>query len=293
MRLHIEHTTSYTYRRPVTFHRHRLVLRPHEGHDLRIERMRLELSPAYRLRWIRDVFGNSIALVDWLEPADRLTIVNEIVLERTAPFPSQDAGDPWNVAYPPRYDPVESAVTSVYTAPSYPDDVRLVQSWLHDTFVPDAADAEASMLTLCQVIHRTFRYARRAEKGVQSPGETLKLRTGSCRDLATLMMDAARAAGVASRFVSGYVHGTASLAGHASTHAWTEIYLPTLGWRGFDPTTGDVVAMRHIATGVSSHPRGVMPITGSFTGASNDYEGMQATVTTRLLPEPSMADATL
>ena len=291
MRLHIEHTTSYTYRRPVTFHRHRLVLRPHEGHDLRIERMRLELSPAYRLRWIRDVFGNSIALVDWLEPADRLTVVNEIVLERTAPFPSQDVGDPWQVAYPPHYDPLESAVTSVYTAPSYPDDVRLVQSWLHDAFVPDATDAEASMLTLCRLIHRTFRYTRRTEKGVQAPGKTLELRTGSCRDLATLMMDAARASGVASRFVSGYVHGTASMAGHASTHAWTEIYLPTLGWRGFDPTTGDVVAMHHIATGVSSHPRGVMPISGSFTGAGDDYEGMQATVKTRLLTEPSMADA--
>jgi len=130
------------------------------------------------------------------------------------------------------------------------------------------------MLTLCQLSHRTFRYARRTEKGVQSPGDTLKLRTGSCRDLATLMMDAARAAGVASRFVSGYVHGTASMAGHASTHAWTEVYLPTLGWRGFDPTSGDVVAMGHIATGVSSHPRGVMPISGSFTGAGNDYLGV-------------------
>ena len=46
------------------------MLRPREGHDLRIEQMRLDLSPAHRLRWIRDVFGNSIALVDWLEPAD-------------------------------------------------------------------------------------------------------------------------------------------------------------------------------------------------------------------------------
>ena len=293
MRLRIEHTTSYAYRRPVTFHRHRLVLRPHEGHDLRIERMRLELSPAYRLRWIRDVFGNSIALVDWLEPADRLTVVNEIVLERTAPFPSQDAGDPWRVAFPPRYDPLESAVTAVYTAPSYPDDVRQVQSWLRDAFVAEDGDAEASMLTLCQLIHRSFRYTRRAEKGVQAPGNTLELRSGSCRDLATLMMDAARTLGVASRFVSGYLHGAASMAGHASTHAWTEIYLPTLGWRGFDPTIGDVVAMGHIATGVSSHPRGVMPISGSFTGAGGDYEGMQATVRTHLLTGPSVETARL
>src|SRR4029078_5305045 len=130
----------------------------------------------------------------------------------------------------------------------------------HEAFAPDVADAEASMLALCQLIHRTLRYTRRVEKGVQAPGQTLTLRTASCRDLATLMMDAARASGVASRFVSGYVHGTASMAGHALTHAWTEVYRATLGWRGFDPTSGDVVAMGHIATGVSSHPRGVMPI---------------------------------
>jgi transglutaminase-like putative cysteine protease len=291
MRLHIEHTTSYTYRRPVTFHRHRLVLRPREGHDLRIERMRLELSPAYRLRWIRDVFGNSIALVDWMEPADRLTIVNEIVLERTAPFPSQEPGDPWEVAFPPRYDPLESAVTAVYSAPSYPDDVRAVQAWLRGAFAADATDAEASLLTLCQLVHQAFQYARRPEKGVQRPAQTLETRAGSCRDLATLMMEAARSAGVASRFVSGYLHGSASVEGRASTHAWTEVYLPTLGWRGFDPTIGAAVGMNHIVTGVSSHPRGVMPVSGSFTGASNDYEGMQAMVRTRLLSEPSMVEA--
>jgi transglutaminase-like putative cysteine protease len=292
MRLHIEHTTSYTYRRPVTFHRHRLVLRPREGHDLRIEQMRLELSPAYRLRWIRDVFGNSIALVDWLEPADRLTVVNKIVLERTAPFPSRELGEPWQVPYPPRYDPLESSVTAVYTAPSHPDDVRLVQSWLRSAFVPDTKDAEASMLGLCQLIHQTFRYTRRAEKGVQAPAVTLDLGTGSCRDLATLMMEAARACGVAARFVSGYLHGSASMAGHASTHAWTEVYLPTLGWRGFDPTVGDVVAANHIVTGVSSHSRGVMPISGSFTGSNNDYENMHVTVKTSLLTEPSPMEAT-
>ena len=89
MRLQITHVTTYTYARPVTFHRHRLVLRPREGHDLRVERMHLELSPASRLHWVRDVFGNSIALVDWLEPADTLRIVNDVVLERLTPFPAR------------------------------------------------------------------------------------------------------------------------------------------------------------------------------------------------------------
>ena len=64
MRLHIEHTTTSQYARPVSFGRHRLVIRPREGHDLRVERMELRLTPTHRLRWIRDVFGNSIAVAE-------------------------------------------------------------------------------------------------------------------------------------------------------------------------------------------------------------------------------------
>ena len=102
MRLHIEHATSYVYERPVSFGRHRLVLRPREGHDLRVERMQLRLEPAHRLPWIRDVFGNSIALVDWLEPADVLTIVNDVIVERLTPFPGRELHEPWRVPFPPQ-----------------------------------------------------------------------------------------------------------------------------------------------------------------------------------------------
>ena len=74
---------------------------------------------------------------------------------------------------------------------------------------------------------------------MQSPAHTLALKSGSCRDMATLMLEAARHLGVAARFSSGYLHSSASRAGRGTTHAWTEVYLPTLGWRGFDPTRGN------------------------------------------------------
>ena len=283
MRLQIEHTTTYDYTRPVQLQRHRLVLRPREGHDLRIERMHLRLEPAHRLHWIRDVFGNSIALVDWLEPSDQLTIVNDVVVERVSPFPSRELHEPWRVPFPPRYDALEAAVTAVYAAPSYLQDAPPVQAWLGQAPAADPDDAEGTILGLCQHVFRTVKYRRRSEKGVQSPAETLALKTGSCRDMATLMMEAARLWGVAARFASGYFHCAASIAGHASTHAWTEVYLPSLGWRGFDPTLGDVISPSHVVVGVSGHPRGVMPISGTFVGTAADCRGLQADVTTRVL----------
>jgi transglutaminase-like putative cysteine protease len=289
MRLHIEHATYYLYERSVRFGRHRLVLRPREGHDLRVVQMELRLEPAHQLTWVRDVFGNSIALVDWLEPADTLTIVSDVTIERVAPFPTRDLHDPWRVPFPPRYDPLESAITGVYQSPSFPEYATPVQSWLHDTLSPDLNDAEATMLALCRLIFRTVKYQRRLDKGVQNPARTLELGTGSCRDAATLMMEAARLLGVAARFASGYLHCAASVAGHASTHAWAEVYLPMLGWRGFDPTTGEAVSLRHVVTGVSSHPRGVMPVSGAYIGDRADYKALRVTVKTEELSEQSAA----
>ena len=290
MRLQIVHTTKYAYAKPVALKRHRLVLRPREGHDLRIERMHLQLTPTHHVHWSRDVFGNSVALVDWLEPSDALTIVNDVILERVAPFPTRELHEPWRVPFPPRYDPLEAAVTAVYCAPSYLEDTLALQTWLRAELPSLPDDAEGSMLALCKLVFSTVKYLKRVEKGVQTPAETLALKTGSCRDMATLMMEAARLSGVAARFASGYLHGPASLAGAASTHAWTEVYLPTLGWRGFDPTIGDVTTTHHIVTGVSSHPRGVMPISGAFTGAPADFRGLRVTVKTSVLPDTCTAD---
>lgn len=284
MRLQIEHSTIYRYHRPLHFGPHRLVLRPREGHDLRIDSMRLELSPAYRLTWVRDVFGNSIALVDWLEAAETLVIQTELIVERLPPFPARDFNTPSAATFPPFYDSLEAAITTAYQRLSYEESRADIQDWLTRLFVGDAADAEGSLLALCQLVHRTITYRRRHEQGVQTPRETLERGSGSCRDMATLMMEAARCLGVAARFASGYLHGTASMAGQASMHAWCEVYLPLLGWRGFDPTIGAVSSLRHIVTGVSEHPRGVMPVSGTFHGTRADCRAMEVAVKTRELP---------
>jgi transglutaminase-like putative cysteine protease len=283
MRLRIEHATSYLYDRPVRFGRHRLVLRPREGHDLRVERMQLRIEPVHQLEWVRDVFGNSVALVDFLEPASVLLIVSDVIVERFAPFPAREMHDPWRIPFPPQYDPLEGPIVSLYQCSSFLASAEPVQAWLQRELTPEPADAEGTMLALARLVHRTIGYRRRLEKGVQDPAETLTLGTGSCRDMATLMMESARLLGVAARFASGYLHCAASEAGHASSHAWAEVYLPTLGWRGFDPTSGTAITPRHVVTGVSHHPRGVMPISGAFIGAPADYRTLQVTVKTEEL----------
>jgi transglutaminase-like putative cysteine protease len=281
VRLHVHHRTTYSYSEPVTFGRHQLVLRPREGHDLRIVEMALEIVPAHEITWVRDVYGNSLALVDFTVPADRLEIVSDVTVERVEPFPERRFHEPWLVPWPVAYAAEEQVVTDAYRRLSFPDDAGALEQWLGASRKRRSGDAEGTLLDLCSRVHGAIAYRRRAERGVQTPRETLRAASGSCRDIATLMMDAARVLGVASRFASGYAHGSATRAGRASTHAWTECYLPDLGWRGFDPTTGKAIGIQHIAAGVSQHPRGVMPVSGTFVGLRRLFESLEVDVQTR------------
>ena len=289
-RQRIEHGTTYTYRRPVAFGRHRLVLRPREGHDLFVEDMTLTITPAHHLVWSRDVFNNSVASVDFTEQADRLEVRSSVTVRRALPFPRKDPWEPWRIPTPVVYDSQELPVVFAYQSLSYPADTNTVGNWLKQfPEIAAAADAETMLSTLCSTIHRTIRYQRREAKGVQAPSQTLQFGSGSCRDMATLMMDAARSLGIAARFVSGYLDCPAAEAGRAAMHAWTEAYLPVLGWRGFDPTLAEETSLKHIAVGVSHHPRGVMPISGMFTGAPADYIEMTAPVKVeRLADNPDL-----
>jgi transglutaminase-like putative cysteine protease len=280
-RLRIVHRTTYRYQRPVVLGQHKLVVRPREGHDLSLLALDLKIEPAHQLIWTRDVFGNSVALARFIEPSDTLRIESTAAIDRSAPFPTRTPHQPFLVPFPVTYDPIEAPIAGVYQGLSFPDASGRLGEWLTKQLPSrDANDAEGVLLSLCEVVHNGIVYQQRSERGVQDPCLTLERGSGSCRDMATLMMDCARMLGIASRFASGYLHCAASIAGRASTHAWMEAYLPALGWRGFDPTLGEPTSLKHIPVGVSNHPRGVMPISGTYQGSSSDYRGMNVEVET-------------
>jgi transglutaminase-like putative cysteine protease len=288
-RLRIHHETIYLYRKSVRFGPHRLILRPREGHDIRVEELTLQIEPNFDLEWSRDVFGNSVATIHLLQEAKELRIRSHVVLRQTAPFPL-DAKRAKASAYPPEYQPFERAVAAAYQTTTFPDDVTAVKEWVAGRIGISAGEsAENIVAALNRGVRESIAYARRETKGVQTPAETLLKKSGSCRDMATLLLEALRALDFPARFASGYLHCRASEAGHASTHAWAEVYLPEIGWIGYDATTGKPTSTNHVVTGVSNHPRGVMPITGSFFGDSKNYTEMKVTVRTERLTDDSAA----
>ena len=79
--LNVRHTTIYRYRHPVRLLDHRLMLRPRDSHDLRLIETNLTFSPPATVRWVHDVFGNSIAIASFTETAAELRIESNLKLE--------------------------------------------------------------------------------------------------------------------------------------------------------------------------------------------------------------------
>lgn len=288
MKIHIVHQTHYVYNKAVHFGPHRLVLRPREGHDLRVESMELKIEPAAHFSWSRDVFGNSVATVEFEEPGDELLIESNVTAVRMSPVAKHKTHLAGVTPWPPVYDSLERVAVKAYQKLSYPKDAAAVKAWLENFRIRKPDYAEDVARNLNEYIYDELRYIRREEKGVLSPAQTLEREGGSCRDLATLLLEAARALGIAARFASGYLECQAAELGEASTHAWAEIYHPGRGWAGYDPSIGEETTSRHVVTGVSNHPRGVMPISGSYYGKAGAFKSMSIAVTVRPEAEKSV-----
>ncbi len=266
-RLKITHLTEYRYSGWVTLMPHTLLLRPKEGPEVHIESSSLMISPAHTVKWHRDVLDNAVAVASFLEAAQTLSITSEVVIQHYVENPLDFLVADYALNYPFRYSPQDQADLIPYLQPAYPYDVAAIRDWLAQLGLETPAMQTYALLDqLSRTIAGQFVYTLREEPGVQTPAQTLAWGSGSCRDFAALFVAACRYLGLASRFVSGYGHLPHSEQWSTTTHAWAEVYLPGPGWKGFDPTTGEVTGSRHIPVAVARHPESVPPVSGSFIG---------------------------
>jgi transglutaminase-like putative cysteine protease len=134
---------------------------------------------------------------------------------------------------------------------------------------------------MTQTIKQTFKHVARHEKGIQDPVRTLKLASGSCRDLAGLMIAALRSLGFAARFVSGYLHladDDDDRVTGGNTHAWVQVCVPGPGWVDFDPSSGRIGNLNLVRVAVAREPREAIPLQGIWFGAASDHLAMKVAV---------------
>ena len=283
--LHVLHKTTYRYARPVQFGEHRLMSRPRDSHDLRLIDTSLSIDPApSSVRWMHDVFGNSIALVNFVQPAAQLVFESGFRAEH---FPSQTQAidvEPYAARFPFSYSADDAVDLGRTKERHYADPEHLIDVW-GKAIVAQAGGGTLDVLRqMTQAIKAQFRYLAREAVGVQTPLETLALVSGSCRDFAVFMMEAVRSLGLAARFVSGYLYDAqligagGGLVGFGATHAWLQVYLPGAGWVEFDPTNALVGGSNLIRVAVARDASQAAPLVGSFSGIAADSLGMQVDV---------------
>lgn len=277
--LNIRHRTTYCYREPVQLGPHRFMLRPREGHDLRLLSGKLDVAPAATLSWTNDIFGNAVATAQFARAAERLVIESLAVVElAAAPWPVFDIAAS-AIRYPFDYSPDERIDLAALAESHYPDPSTWLAQWARGFVLNQETDTLALLKDLATGVFEQISYQSREEEGTQSPLQTLERGWGSCRDLAVLFVEAARSLGFGARIISGYLYNPDRGAGDAgTTHAWAEIFLPGAGWITFDPTNRGVGGFNLIPVAVGRIINQVMPISGAFHGATDAFQGMSVEV---------------
>ena len=282
--LTVRHVTTYRYRQPVAFGEHRMMLRPREGHDQRLLDTSLVITPVpERVRWAHDVFGNSVAVARFRGRSTELRFESVSRLDRSSPRALEFDVEEYAATYPFTYSMEEMPDLARSIERHYPDPERLVDKWASRFVSNNGRTGTVDMLVaMTYAIKDELTYIARHERGIQSARETLTLGSGTCRDFAVLMMEAARSLGLAARFVSGYIYspraGRHAYSGGGSTHAWARIYLPGAGWLEFDPTNGLIGNQELIRVAITRDPHQALPLYGTYTGFPADNLGMKVEV---------------
>jgi transglutaminase-like putative cysteine protease len=282
--LTIHHKTEYRYDHPVAFGEHRIMLRPRDGHDLRVLSNHLEITPQpMSLRWIHDVFGNSVAIATFDERAEILSFVNTATVEHNPAEEFALTADDTAYFYPFLYDDEEFPDLVQFITPQYGDPQGELSAWARNFLDEEGPTPTFKILSeMTHGIREAFTYRKRHEQGTQHPLDTLQTRSGTCRDYALFMIEALRRLGIAARFVSGYIATPGDRAhfyvGGGNTHAWVQVYLPSAGWIEFDPTNGIVGTRDLVRVAVARDPRQAIPLHGTYLGSADAFVGMEVAI---------------
>jgi transglutaminase-like putative cysteine protease len=281
----ITHTTTYKYAKPVTFGTHRAMFLPRRGSSARLLGWSARTSILSRIHWVSDARSNTVTVIDFSEPGSELTFTFQVRgvyfgIKGIEAFPLDARAE----EIPVQYTPDEWNDLVGYLRPHAEDVDGSLAAWTKSFVVGDQDQTIDMLHRMLAAFRNQFSYRARETEGTQTPGETLRMKSGTCRDYAWLMIEALRRLGFASRFVSGYLYdgaldgGGVGMTGSGATHAWLQVFLPGAGWMDYDPTNQINAGFDLIPVAVARHPAQAVPLQGSWFGEAKDYLGMSFNV---------------
>jgi transglutaminase-like putative cysteine protease len=268
----LRHVTRYEYDRPVSLGPQLVRLRPAPHCRTRISSYALGVTPTrHFVNWQQDPFGNWLARFVFREKTPMFSCTVDLLAEVSAVNPFDFFLEPfaetWPFAFP-------ADLREDLEAFRKPESAGARLKELLRSISRKPCNTVDFLIVLNRRLTHLIRYVTRLQDGVQTPEETLTSGSGSCRDMAWLLVQVLRQLGLPARFVSGYLielrphlTGAASETGNerdrAELHAWAEVYLPGAGWIGLDATSGLLCGEGHLPLAATPHYRSVAPITGT------------------------------
>jgi len=284
VRYAVRHETLYGYGREVA-HSHQLLhLTPRSFARQQCLEHSIEIDPVPGVRSEHfDAFGNCVTRLELDRQHAHLQVVASMLVSLTdPPAAPEGAAESW--------ESVRDQMIYVARArePQWLDALRfrgespfvrvkrLFGDFARDCLTPGSAVPEVATRLMAK-LHREFTYAP-GETEIATPLlEVFHNRRGVCQDFAHLMIACLRSAGLAARYVSGYLRtgsakgesGASQLLGADASHAWVAVFAPPFGWIEYDPTNNLRVRQEHVALAWGRDFGDVSPLRGVLLGGGS------------------------
>ena len=254
----IIHKTKYSYDYEASESYSQIKISPLETLCQSVNAHWLEINPDVATFSHRDYFGN---LVHEFSVPFRHSFL-EIVSKSDVTL------------YAPSHDPLKSLmkIYDFMNTSSFVPITQEVRNFAKKILDPERNLAEAIM-DLNNIFTREFKY-KSGSTNINTPiDEVLQKRMGVCQDFAHTMIAALRSAGIAARYVSGYIESydpnskLPEMVGAEQSHAWLDVYIPEYSWFGVDPTNNMVSSEKHMRVAIGRDFHDVSPVRGTFKGS--------------------------
>ena len=269
MKKKIIHTLVYTYEIPVSLEEHLICLKPRSNIFQELSKFDLQVIPSsnYIFPFLSEN-GDDIFKVIFTGYTNSLTIKAESDIETKIHPDLYKFKNEYDLSLPFKIESNNSLIGFIKgwfpNGQHDPAAIKIAQ----EALVGINNNVLDFLYQLIELIKDRVKYTPRHLGPAWTSGRTLSERVGSCRDLAILLMETCRCVGIPSRFVSGYQYMDEAPSKY-ELHAWTEVFIPGFGWRGFDPSGCGLINHNYVALASSSKSELVAPVRGSFVGPSN------------------------
>ena len=270
MLFEIRHVTQYAYDEPVRESVMELWMQPRKSFDQVLVNFELEVEPPSQIFSYADSYGNAVHHFDVPAPHQRLRIVARSVVEThgRGPLPEGLDLEEWDRL---KTDAVRGECWDFLDLQGFAIETPALHAFIEARRLNDLKrhDPLTAVRELNKALHDAFDYEAGITEADSPIDHALTQGSGVCQDFAHIMIAICRLWGIPARYVSGYLF-TDREAGERSnpdaTHAWVEVFLPSLRWVGLDPTNNVPAGERHIAVALGRDYSDIPPTRGVFKG---------------------------